>query len=391
MKTKLLLSVALLCIVQLLFAQDESRKGKIYTTGKTYEGYISAPAFEETPQQFSIRATATDKLVTPEEEVLKVVMDNGITYEKFLVKLALPTAAYLDRKKSDYETAIESKRFLQLLVSGTTSLYLFSDEYGFQHFFYKSSGDASVTTLVYKPFAEEGGMYIPDFAYRNQLMALATGCSSANIIDTDLAWEVSKMIRAFKKINSCSNASVATKDHYTSQSKLVMSISALVGGASIYLNLDKNQKWSRVTAPYFGGSIIFHPKFNRQNFGFGVDIFYMSFDTQSETITQSGIDYKFFYQSEMVYARPFIRLYLSDTKVSPIFDLGASIAVAGKGILSSSYPYGGKDPQGLGVNGLPYAAIGINAGRVAAQFNFATAIGGITYNYFGLNARYKVF
>jgi hypothetical protein len=380
----------------LTFSQRSVNKGKIYFSDKTLDGYISILSSEATPQGFLFSDKPNGNFIPASGNITRVEFDNGLIYEPFMIKISVLTNDYLTRRLVDYEKNIfKGVRFLQNLVSGNFSLYLLRDEYGFQHFFYKAGYQKEVTYLQNNSYVDEQGMFFQDNAYRNQIGFLfkTQNCSVNESRINNVPYDITSLPALFKRLNACGGGN--STDNFKKQSKSLFLPGIIAGMMAKRVEPDHNSPgWQRQIVPAAGVYFLFEPGQGRKGMGFGADVVFNSFKSESgyRTATTSYAGFKGFYEYTGLELTPFLRFYMSGTKVRTYISAGANISLA----LNSSYYL--KDAGNTtyqfksdNKNFCPVGALGTTWKRFCGELNIGTSLGLLSgANYYGLLLRYSI-
>jgi hypothetical protein len=296
-------------------AQYFKNKGKIVLNDSTLEGFIKTNTVGITPQSFSFSNTE-DGTYSPVDakRIKRIEYDNGIIFEPHFIALISLYKAYIGRVQDDYAIGKEAgSRFLQQLVMGKYSLYLFKDEFDFPHFFYSTYSDTSLIELIYHPYMDDNGKMVDDNAFRNQVSFLFNQetCTLSNADLTTLKYLESSLRNLFLKLSACTGEPNRNNEIRKTILFVPEAIISLMAYQTHPGDAMPAENWkNRVVAPAFGLSFSLMDISPKQRPGFGIDLLYLSFKTESDSGrlmylgTVKGV-YKF----SRLLIRPNIRIY----------------------------------------------------------------------------------
>src|SRR6186713_222240 len=189
MKKYCLLGLITFLISVTVFAQRGINKGKIYIKNTILEGYISISVIDETPQKFTFSENNKGPFrPISAEEISKVEYDNGIAFEKHYINVEIVSKDYLERSQEDYhyqENAFSGYAFIQKLLAGSVSLYLFTDKFGYDHFFSKTPNDTAIVYMPNRAYIDKDGAIKKDNSYKNLVLSLVrqNDCNKIHNLD----------------------------------------------------------------------------------------------------------------------------------------------------------------------------------------------------------------
>jgi hypothetical protein len=282
-------------------AQVNWQKGFLVTHGDTVRGYINEREWTRNPFDFEFQKTndsgPSRKFTIKEVSYFQV--DDRVRYQRF-VTLVSKDAVGLNIKAVPSANATPDTVFLEILRIGkSANLYRFRDEIKSRFFISDEAGQ--VKELIYQLYASNGGKYVNNEAYKNQLTFLA---SKAGINSTKLNWSIKQLTygeasitKVIDQINGSTTPDFgAGKGH---GDKIHFHVGA---GLSInYLNYKHNvfpaQSANSLT-PYFTAGIDYYnkPGVGKLLLRLGLTVNTSSFHTYGARFDQSypqTIDYTF--------------------------------------------------------------------------------------------------
>jgi hypothetical protein len=374
--------VALLMLTHLVTsAQDYTVKGKIVYSDRTVTGIIKTQASEQTPQQFSFADSAGGKFFPVTGDVKRIEFENGNVYEPASVSIKIINAGYLQRTRASYQVpSVNRELYLQQVISGTYTLYLYNDPYGYHHFFFRHAGETSVTYLVNHPYVDENLKYVVDNSFNNQLSFLLqkNNCKSLEQDIRNLEYEIPSMRKFFLKLNGCVGSE--GDDKYTAQSKTKIILSAAAGISIQKINspgLNPN-RWSQHPDPFLGASVFFSPGANKKAYGLGLDVLVSMIKREGDSIRFSYKPgaYHVRMATTTIFLRPYFRFDIGGEKLKPylsfgFFNMGYNLAAKEEhtdqsGTTEKLHFYGSK----FGVTIMPFVGAGLNYKRLSAEVSY---------------------
>jgi hypothetical protein len=308
-------------------AQDYTLKGKIVYNDKTLTGFIKTQGSEQTPQKFSFSESQTGPFVQVPDNVVRIEFDNGDVFQPAFVSISIVNVGYLQRSRASYEAEkFGGIKFLQQLLSGSYPLYVYTDFYGYPHFFYKSPGDTAVTYLRNHPYVDEKSNYVTDIAFNNQIGFLTqkNNCKIAEADINRLEYELSSMRKIFSRLNTCVGSDV--KDSYTLQNKTKLLPGVMAGLSFEHVEPPgvETNSWDQPPGIVLGANVFFSSGGNKKGYGFGLDLFYTSIKREGDSMqffNRPGIS-SVRISNSFITLRPYFKLDIGGEKLRPYMTVG---------------------------------------------------------------------
>jgi len=397
----------LLCLITFLIsvsvvAQRGINKGKIFINNKILEGYISISVYDETPQKFTFSENEKGPFrPISVEEISKVEYDNGITFEKHYINVEIISRDYLERSQEDYhypENAFSGYSFVQKLLAGSVSLYLFTDKFGYDHFFCKTPIDTAIVYMPNRAYIDKDGAIKKDNSYKNLVLSLLrqNDCSKIHNLDR-LEYKMYQMVNMFKVINDCSGSQ---SFNLNKNNKPKINAGVLLGVVSNYVNPDfSDAHIDREIVPSFGGFFTVAPKYNLKSIAFYLELMLINYKSSQDTINVGpGLKKVEYFKCPKIHISPLIRIYLSENSSKFFFEPGISFSIMKKGILKTDYydaqgfSSSTSQPYSLSTQFLLTAGAGVDINRLSLQARFSSSlIKDNKSNYFGIIGKISVF
>lgn len=401
MRKFICLTIVFFIVAQLL-AQQGINKGKIYTKNAVLDGYISISVYEQTPQEFKFSSSQQGPFsLIDNNQILKVEYADGVTFEKYFIKIPIINKDYLQRIKEDYDPAqfFSGDAFLERKLAGAVSFYQLTDYNGYAHFFYRSNTDTGITYLPYNTYVEDGAIQY-DNSFKNIVSYLLTtsGCTK-NIGEIDnLLYQFGPLLRIFRKINGCLGSSTVD---YAKQNRVKLTASIVAGVVGNYVQPVTvfDNKWKRVIEPKLGLFIGIAPKHNLKSYVVGLEITTDNYSARSDSIVQSnGRRGREYYSIMALHFSPMLRFFLSSDKQPTFAELGMTFSNVFNSKLKYEYVYNGipGKAESEGINNklfhMFFLGLGVELNKVSLQARYCTSFSTDNKdNYFGIIGKYSLF
>lgn len=393
---KLLLWVCVLLLSATIQAQEKYQKATIQlANGASIECFIIRANTMGTPQKFSyVKQVGETSVTLSVPELQKVVFEDGTTYEKFAVDVPVLSESYLERKQSMYRlgtTRFQGEVMVEKVLTGAVVLYQFRDRYDFPHFFIQSS-NSGFLALPFNSYVSEDNVYHKDNSFKNLLAfeAEKAGCSAElekqmNVLE----YNYSSMIRYFKKLNSCMGHTATPVGKNKEKSKIRLGLMGGVSYSKIHFKIPNHayypglyqESFPGSINPVIGGFASLLPKKNVRNFMISVEVFYMSYNSTTDSIEANSYTRgKGHIRLSTLNFTPTIRFLISSRAIKPFIEGG----VMTYNTLSKDDNYGYRESNTVynraifmekktGANGLIGAGVEANRFSISARYQYPLA------------------
>jgi len=156
----------------------------------------------DSPKSFQYKLGINDVVQKGElENVVEFGIDSGATFVRAKVKIdyVLADETFLNSNRNP--SWIEETMFLEVLVKGAASLYMYKQNH-FRQFYYQK-GDSVLDPLVTKRYYDEAGKLTTNFSYRQQLWN-ELKCSSLSLdYIGNLKYKEADLTEFFNRYNTC--------------------------------------------------------------------------------------------------------------------------------------------------------------------------------------------
>lgn len=190
------------------YSQITFENGYIITeTNTKTDCLIENMDWKNTPATFRYKLTANQSIIDAD---VKTIKEFGITgqnkFIRSIVKIDRSTKNLQNMTKGKDPVFSEEKLFLQVLLEGKASLYLFDDG-TVRRFFYKID-NSEIKQLIYKTYLADDYNIAKNNYFREQLFIdLKCDAISQNEYET-LSYTKNSLTRFFIKYNKCNNSEV---------------------------------------------------------------------------------------------------------------------------------------------------------------------------------------
>jgi hypothetical protein len=230
-------------IFQASFSQVNYLPGYVITSqGDTVTGFVDYGNWGTNPTRISFKETIEGKPILLKPSDIKEFKVADEMYESGIVKIEVsPTQT----AKLDYDPTVNLKvdtTFLQALIKGEKSLYLYKNMNGVTNFYIKR--DSAFDLLIYKKYlVEQEGKYAvkENKKYIGQLAYYLGDCESISLKMNGVHYSQKSLTKAFKSYYDCSPSALTFKREVE---KASLEIAVLAGVSRANLHFKGSNSWN---------------------------------------------------------------------------------------------------------------------------------------------------
>lgn len=213
------------------------------------------------PENFQFKSTDTATIQTSNiNQVLEFGIYNGVKYERHSVMVEMSSDLTSELSHLRTPEFKEATVYLNVLVEGASTLYLYNDKSITRFFFSLKEYDNEIKPLIYKLYKNSNNGIGANYQYRQQL---SNSLDCKNISEkafSKLEYKQNQLIKLFQDFNKCKGGEQITYNIESSEVKL--GFSAIVGLNYGSANILRTPSFPfpdvRMVAVDFGGQ--FFPK-----------------------------------------------------------------------------------------------------------------------------------
>lgn len=206
MRKQILFLALMLVLTVNSYAQIVFEKGYfISENNQKTECLIENMDWKNTPANFRYRLSDTQPIIDADVKTIKEFgLDGQNKFIRSLVKIDRSTKNLQNMSKDKNPVFTQEKLFLQVLMEGKASLYLFDDG-TVRRFFYKVD-DSEIKQLVYKSYLIDEDHVAKNNYFREQLYIDLKCDAIAQNEYENLSYTKNEFVRFFAKYNKCNNS-----------------------------------------------------------------------------------------------------------------------------------------------------------------------------------------